>query len=559
MLKRSAVTSAGVVALLSLVLVACGSPSAPTVGPTPSATGSSSEPETLVDFIWAAAGLPATTDPHDGGPLPGVLGAERGSKPIAYDVENVAGHGCEALAPITALKGDLLESWQLSADGSTLTLRIRQGVLSSFGNELTSADFEWSFNRGMELSPAIKRLLETITFWDTANPFTVVDSHTIDIHIGTPGALDVVAFTMFSWTIFDSVEAVKHVTADDPWAKEWLGKNSADFGPWMFTEDDWESGAQITMERNPNYYAPDQLGNIGRLIMRVIPDASTRAQLVSRGEADYADRLTSGDYKQLEASGAQVLNCVSSDRDTLVLNFADERLADVKVRQAISLAIDRGEVNQAAYTGLASPSTDGLSQVYDFEAASPDDRIQYDVDRAKALLAEAGYPDGFDLELTLSPTRPGPQAEQIGINLQSQLAKVGIKLSIKLIPSATQFQTAFLEGQYQAIVYQEPPAIADPAYAAGLYNLCNGFQNSFGYCNEEYDELQARILATSPGAERSDYMRQLSALVVETQPVIYLLDTGQPRAFSASVDTATYRHLPYATTVWVAGLTKKNS
>src|SRR5690606_27301179 len=143
---------------------------------------------------------------------------------------------------------------------------------------------------------------------------------------------------------------------------------------------------------------------------------------------------------------------------------------------------------------------------------------------ARQLLAEAGYPDGFSAELALSPGRPGPQAEQIAINIQSQLADVGIDLDINVVASPPEFQTMFLEGQYQSVIYQEPPAIPDPAYSAQLYNVCGGYQNSFGYCNEEYDELRSTIQDTDPGAAREELVGDLSELIMETMPVVYLLD-----------------------------------
>lgn len=554
-----------------MIVAACGgsddapAATAPTA-PAESAPEAPQEQE-LVDFIWVGPAIPTTGDPATAGPLQNILAVEQNTRPVSYDPSGLPGGGCGQVVTIGELRGELAESWEFLDDGLRLRIKFREGVLSPFGNEMTSADAKWSLDRMIENSGTGRFLMQRIAAWESihhfsqeydSSPVDIVDDYTVDVRIRESGALDVAVMTQAKWMVFDTTYLIEngHVTEEDPWAGEFLKLNSADFGPWTFTEDDFRPGEEIILTRNPNYYKPEELGNIGRLIMRAIPESATRAQLVITGEADYAGQLTSADYKTVESNGGTVLNCVSGDRDTLVLQQAEgSKFADVRVRQAVSLALDREAVAMAGYQGFGGfAATEGMSTAY----RPPSTRsVVFDPARARELLAEAGYPDGFTMTLHYSPARPGPQSEPMAFNIQQQLADVGITAELILVPAAAEFQATFLEGRYEAIIYQAPPAIPDPAYAAGLYSVCGGYQNSYNYCSELHDFFQTQLQTVKPeNPARAVALGNLSDVIVDTIDKIYLVDTGLPRAFSSAVDVSRYEHHPYATTVRVHHLSK---
>jgi peptide/nickel transport system substrate-binding protein len=525
-------------------------------GCTGSPDGSGNDESTeLVDFVYAAPALPDTTDPALDGALPAPLTKERSITAVLFEGVSVEAGACKGMSNVSQLSPSLFESWSQSDDGKVVTLTLREGVLSSAGNEFTSADFVWSIERTLALVSSANFLTKVISVW-ADSPVTVVDDHTVELHVDDPGSLDVALFTQFRWAILDSTVGKAEATKEDPWAVEFFSSNSADFGPWQFTSADWQPGEELVMHRNPNYFDQESLGNIGRLIMRVIPEGSTRAQLLRTGEVDFASQLAPSEYASLRTDASvQVFECDGADRDGLFLNQSDERFADLKVRQAISYAIDREELVQAAYDGAALPATDGLNQSYGFP--EPESRFEFDPEKAKALLAEAGYPDGFATEIAYGIDRPGPQAEQEAINIASQLAKVGIEASLRVIASPAEFQSAYLDGTYQMMIQTEPPAIPDASYASGLYSSCGGFQNSYGYCNERYDELTSEIRRTAPGPERDQLMAEISSLIVETIPVVYLVDSRVPRAFAGNIDLSTYNHQPDYTNIMAHRLIKQ--
>lgn len=441
------------------------------------------------------------------------------SKLILYDPSALPGQGCEQLASITDLRGDLATEWSYSDDRKTITFKLRDAK-SEYGNSLTSADVKWSIDRTIALSPIAKFNYFTIANYRKTDPVTIVDDHTVQIHVESPTALDVIENLVFFAIIYDSTEARKHATDSDPWAAAWLQTHTANFGPWKI--GDFTPGQQVTYVPNPNYYG--KRGNITKFILRSVPDASTRRQLLEAGAVDWAARLSLNDYKSLQNSpGVTVRECQSPNRDNLVLNLKTNTiLANPKVREAISMAIDREAIVKGAYLGFGKPAVTGLSSYYKYP--TPTAKYSFDASKAKQILAEAGYPDGFELKLLYSPTRPGPMAEQSAILIRAMLANIGIKASLEQVASGTEFSDRFLKGHYDAIVWQEPPLIADPYFSAAIYNLSGSFQNSFGFNDPAYDQLVREVATTPPGEARNQKMSELASLGVTAYPVIYLVD-----------------------------------
>ncbi len=481
-------------------------------------------------FVYAVPSVTTTLDyqPYEGD-ANRFVDIPLESKLILYDPTKLAGQGCEQLASLTDLKGDLATEWSYSGDRKTITFKLRDAK-SEYGNTLTAEDVKWSIERTMALSPIAKFNYFSIADYKKEGAVTVVDDRTVQINVNSPTALDVVENLVFFAIIYDSTEAKKHATEADPWAVDWLKTHTANFGPWKIA--DFQPGQQVTYEPNPNYYG--ERGNITKFILRAVPDASTRRQLLEAGSVDWAARLSLNDYKSLQnAAGVTVRMCQSPNRDNLVLNLKNDILKNDQVRAAISMAIDRQAIVDGAYLGFGKPAVTGLSSYYSYP--TPDATYTYDVEKAKATLAAAGYPNGFELKLLYSPSRPGPMAQQSAILMQSMLGKIGIKVTLEQVASGTEFSDRFLKGHYDAIVWQEPPLIADPYFSAAIYNMSGSFQNSFGFNSPEYDQLVRDVATTAPGPDRDAKMSELAGLGVTAYPVIYLVDDVFLQAHRANI------------------------
>lgn len=500
-------------------------------GPAHGAVRGESAPKSAT-FVYA---VPSVTTTLDYAPYQGdanrFVDIPLESKLILYDPSKLKGKGCYQLASVSDIKGDLATSWSYSKDRKTITLKLRS-ARSQYGNLLTADDVKWSINRSMAISPIAAFNYFTITHYRKTDPVTVVNPHTVQLHVDSPTALDLIENTVFFAIIYDSTEALKHATPSDPWATAWLQTHTDTFGPWEAS--DFQPGQQVTYVPNPYYYGKSTRGNITKFIIRQVPDAATRVQLLQAGEVDWAARLSFNDYLTLNRThGVTVKKCLSPNRDDLVLNLHNPILAKTQVRQAISMALDRRAITKGAYLGFGMPARSGLSQWYSYP--KPTSTYSYDPQQAKQLLAQAGYPNGFDLNMLYSPTRPGPVAEQSAILIQNMLGAIGIRVHLTEDASGTSFSSKFLAGSFDAIVWQEPPLIADPYFSASIYNISNSFQNHFGFNDPSYDKFVLSVGTTPPGKKRASLMAQLAGLGVTDYPVIYLTDDFFMQGFRSNI------------------------
>jgi peptide/nickel transport system substrate-binding protein len=462
---------------------------------------------------------------------------EQASSLLQFDVAELSNGGCGQMPNVqTNLRPNLAESWSVDPDGKFIEFKLRQSVKSSFGNEMTAEDVKWSLDRGLKQSSVLRFLAFDMNSYRKDDPVEIVDPKTIRVHLDKKTIFDLVIFHWSQFQIFDTKEVLSHATAEDPLATVWLAKNSADFGPWVITEQNFVPGNRLTMTPNENYWDAANRGNGNSLIVLGVPESATRSQLLQSGEIDFAALLPFQEYAALKDSDTvDVVNCVSAARDALLLNYKDERLANPLVRQAISYAIDRNALVQGVFKGFGKPAVSGIHADYGVEGLKP--YISYDLDKAKKLMAEAGYADGFAIKLTISPTRPGSHAEQEAVFLADMLKQIGISAEIELVASGSAFSERFFKGDYDAMLYLELPAFADPFYSLNLMNHGSSFQNSFKYANKHYDGLvtEGLHLKAEDKARRQAILVELSEIMSENPPQVYLVDTGIPLARSKKV------------------------
>lgn len=465
------------------------------------------------------------------------VGYERASTLLTFDSADLPGGGCLATPDVqNDIRGVLAESWTINSDEKYIEFKLRPGVKSSYGNEMTAEDVKWSLDRAVALASTVRFLMFDANSFAKENTFEVVDPLTLRVHYETETIFDLAVFTWSQTQILDSKKVLENATADDPWGSAWLTKNTADFGPWVVTEANFVPGSRVTFEPNPNYFDKASRGNADRLVILGIPDNSTRSQLLRSGEADFVTSLALQDYASLANDPAvRVDTCVGAVRDTILLNYGDERFGNPLVRQAVSLAIDRAAIVQAVFAGFGKPATTAIHSDFDIEGLTP--YIAYDVEKAKALLAEAGYPEGFTAKFTVSQSRPGAHAVDEAIFIVDQLKRIGIQLDIEIIASGTAFSEKFFAGDYQAMLYTEGPAFADPFYSLNLMNHGKSFQNSYKYANARYDELVTEGLHLPSDAKdrRKEILVEISNLMAEDPAQIYLVDTSIPQAWNPKV------------------------
>lgn len=479
-------------------------------------------------------------------------GFELGGTLFQWDVSKLRKNGCNQFAGASDIKPELAESATWVEADKAWTIKLRANAKGPNGNAVTADDVKYTFDRLIANKQSVVNfLMNSVAYYGTTlgdittNPIEVVNPSTFKLHVKAKTAMDLTALTWFQFRIVDSKEAKSHATSDDPWSNSWLKNNNPGYGPWQISG--WQPGSAIFLTPNKNYFGTR--GNIKKLIMKSIPDASTRRQLLEAGQIDFAQKLTYSDYSSLtqkgtKATGVEVQRCFSADRTDLLLNFKDPILAKTKVRQALSLATDRAELAKGGYLGQFPPSHWGVGASYTFKKTAAGTFPPVDVAGAKKLLADAGYPNGFDLNIIYSPARPGPEADQLVVLLKSEYAKIGVNVSLTRIASSADFQAAFTAGKYQAMLYLEPPAIGDVFYSLNLYNTTASFQNTFGYSNADYDRLVGEIRVTPAGPGREARVSKVAEIIVDTVPVIYITDNIFLHAMRARFDPASVTHPP---------------
>ncbi len=410
----------------------------------------------------------------------------------------------------------LVESYQRSEDGTKLEF-VLNPVESAYGNTLTSADVLWSLERAAEVDPTANYLMFTLSGFDEANPLTIQDDTTFTINLSDPRSFSASLMTTLWMVIYDSTEAKKHATPDDPWATEWLSSNMANFGPWKLEQ--FQPGVSSTYVRNPNQEAT---GSIDRMVMSTITDAGNRLQLISGGEATLAKNLS---FLQLESladtDDLTLTRCPSAYQDFMGFNSQNEALKDVNVRKAISMAINRDEIIDSVYRGFAAPSTAGVPSAFDPTEGTSS--YEFDVAEAKKLMEAAGYGDGLDLGLTLSPTNPGEYITSLGVSLKAQLAAIGVNLTINSIGDATTFSDTLAKGDFDLFIYPSAPAFAEAGQAYLNISGCEARQNYGKLCFPEIDQAAADV-SRNLAPTQAD-IDALSVLVNDNLPTVAIADT----------------------------------
>lgn len=482
---------------MATALVGCANPAPPTDSTT----------ETATTLSMATNGIPdgLTTSKWDGTASHFVLSG-LGSQLIAYDLGPTFDEACNK-PTFDKVKGRLAESIDVNDDGTAVVIKLKD-LTSQWGNKLSAEDVKWSFETGMVRDSGVFAGGLKKQGFDTENLVTIIDDKTVQLNLLERNSFSVSGLSHIQYVIYDSTEAKKHATAADPTADNWLRENLADYSGWKLTS--FTPGSSLALEADPNWGG--QRGNITSLVANAVPDTSTRAELITRGESQFGNGFNYSQYASFaDNPNLKLEDCRSITRDTMMLNTTSETLKDKRVRQAISMAIDREGLVKGAYAGFADAS---VSAFPGLKAAKT---YKHDPAAAKKLLADAGYPDGLTVTISYGTSRPGPVAEQSAILIKSQLAEVGIQAELNVVASGTELNTVLHEGRYEILLYAEPIVNSDPAFYADPFYVCEGTSNATGWCEPEYDGLLAEFKRTPPEDEkkRQAIFEEMGAIVAD--------------------------------------------
>lgn len=324
------------------------------------------------------------------------------------------------------VNADLAESWQVADDNSAITFTLREGARFASGNPVTAADVEWSLKRLMTLELPQASFLITHGFnaENADASFVAEDERTFTVNLPRPLDPQIVIQTLAivgPGSVIDSRLAMEN-ERDGDMGRGWLTTNSA--GSAGYSIQTWQSNDIVILARNADYWGEEP--PMSRIIMRHIPESTTQRLMLERGDIDIAFSLSAPDLQALEGrEDVTVQTGPGAAFYYLAVSMEDERFADPLVREALRYVIDYEGLNETIlpYFGRLHqrPIHTG------FLGALDDPGYELDIERAKELLAEAGYPDGFSTTMLSLSDAP---FLSLATAIQASLAEAGIDAQI---------------------------------------------------------------------------------------------------------------------------------
>lgn len=339
------------------------------------------------------------------------------------------------------LEGELAESWEIAPDGNSVTFRLKDATFWD-GSPVTAEDVKWSLDRAVSVGgfPTVQMKAGSL---EKPEQFEVVDAKTFKINFLRQSKLTLPDLAVPVPFIINSKVAKANATEKDPWAMEYLHRNPAGSG--AYKVERWDPGQQLVYTRN-DAWKGGPLPAAKRIIVREIPSQATRRALIERGDVHLSHDIPPKDAKELAALksvkvvGTPIENCLH----VLCPNLIFEPFKNKLVRQAIAYAVPYEEIHKnAAYERGAKMWGGTSAEPTDIAWPQP---FPYttDYDKAKELLAQTPYKDGFEVPLSFD-LGTASWGEPTALLIQEGLAKIGIKATIDKIPGANWRTVALVE------------------------------------------------------------------------------------------------------------------
>jgi peptide/nickel transport system substrate-binding protein len=408
----------------------------------------------------------------------------------------------------------LAESWEVSDDGLTVTFTLREGVRFSNGKPLEAEHVVTVFERLLDPETGSGNAWRLAGVTDVAAPDwrTVV----LTLDAPNPSLLGHLASSQ-ALGIFDP-DGVADGTIDT---------RPVGTGPFMITE--FLPGTSLMLERNPEYWQ-EGLPYLDAVDIRIIGDSSVIRTSLVTGAIDWAFTVPAQAVEELDARDDVIIDSAPAGAYYYIgVNTEVGPLADPRVRQAIAFGINRENIAMAAEFGNAEVTQDPIPSVsaWHFGYAP----FEHDPERARQLLAEAGYPDGFEMEIMpTSFIEPTIRAAQV---IQANLAEIGIRATIRTLEWAEWLQEQG-DGNYETYVCSWN-GLVDPDDFFYAQHRTGEVFNFTGYSNPRVDELLDEARTVPEFDARRELYAEINQAIVDEAPYIYLYNPLEIHAYGPHV------------------------
>jgi peptide/nickel transport system substrate-binding protein len=391
---------------------------------------------------------------------------------------------------------ELAEDW--TTGDMSITFKLRKDATFHDGTPITAKDVKWSFDRAVTVGgfPTFQMKAGSL---EKPEQFVAVDDHTFRVDFIRKDKLTLPDLAVIVPAVYHSELVKKNATEKDPWGLEYTKINIAGGGAYKVAR--WQAGSEVVYERNENWKS-GPLPKIKRVVWRMVPSAGNRRALIERGDADISFDLPNKDFAELRQAGKVTVTSTPIGNGVwyLGMNCKKEPFNNVKVRQAVAYAIPYQKIMDAVMFGLANPMYGAEANKASSLAWPQPHGYTTDLAKAKALLAEAGYPNG--LETTLSfDLGFAVISEPLCVLVQESLGQIGIKATINKIPGAN-WRNELLKKELPMIGNFFSGWLDYPEYFFfWCYHGQNAVFNTMSYQDKEMDAL---IEAARKAAAESD-------------------------------------------------------
>ena len=392
----------------------------------------------------------------------------------------------------------------------SVTFKLKKKATFQDGTPVTAKDVKWSLDRAVSVGgfPTFQMGAGSLT---KKEQFVVVDDNTFRVDFARKDRLTIPDLAVIVPCVMNSGLVQKNATEKDPWGLEYTKQNTAGSGAYKVTS--WVPGTEVIMERN-DAWVGGKLPETKKIIWRIVPSAGNRRALLERGDADISYDLPNKDFVELKSAGK--LDIVSTPYSNGIqyigMNVKIPPFDNPKVRQAVAYAIPYQKIMDAVLFGLAKP-------MYGAPAGSPTQvawpqphGYSIDIAKAKALLSDAGFPNGFETTISFDLGFAGVN-EPICVLVQESLAQIGIKATINKIPGAN-WRTELNKKVLPLYTNVFSGWLDYPEYFfIWCYHGKNSIFNTMSYQSKTMDDFIDGAVTAAANGDKATYEKDVKGMV----------------------------------------------
>lgn len=508
-MKRKICLILGIMLILSMILAGCsnGTPASGTEAPPVNTSGEAGSAKD--SLLWGVNAEPASLDPS--------TSKDTVTHMMMYQIYDALVK--EDPTDYTKLVPGLAERWEFNADNTQVTFYLKQGVKFHNGDTMTADDVYFSLQRSLESSYS-SGISEAI------DHFEKVDDTAVKCVLKYPYGPILDVMTNMTYSI-----ASKRAVTEAEASGVDFSRNPCGTGAYKMVE--WKSGDALVLERFDEYY--DGPAKIKNLTFKLVPDAASGAIALEDGTLDVYYIIAPSDYDHLKnAKNIAYVECSGVGLHHITFNVTDGIFADKRIRQAVAYALNRDDIVIGGAEGYAEVAnclapTSVFGYIDDFEW------YKQDLDKAKALLAEAGYPNGFDVVFSMQGSDTYMKPAQV---VQDQLRKIGINVTFDKMERAAYLEDVGNNRKFVASLRMINATVrdADSVLTRRFHSsMLGGGNNYSGYSNPKVDSMIEEARKTSDRDKRLEQYRGIFEILKEDVPLIPIYTDTVTMFYSAKL------------------------